>query len=269
MSKLLIVTATLGGAKWFKYTYESIRGLKDHGVDLQWIVVCSPESINNLKSCYPDLECIEETGRSLYAGINQGIAYADTNWEWFTYINDDDGFLPSFVDLWNEVSVEPLIDFAYADVEYVDEYGKSSGLASVCRFPSDILPLYAIDLPPLTQQGVLVRRRVFEALSGFDCRLSHAADADFFVRALAAGFKAKYKNCTTAFYRNRPGQLSSNVAQMHKDRAVVANTAMGALGSRLFWPAKMRFRLFNLGRILRRIRRRGFVTTSSMFGRTS
>jgi len=267
-NRLLVVTATRGDSAWFGETAASIVEMRKLGVDLHWVVVSAEQNRAALEAFQVAFQFVSESARGLYTAINQGVSEATGAWDWFTYINDDDGFLPDFTRLCCDAGLSNG-DILYGNVEYVDEHGKSSGLASVCRYPVDILPLYALDLPPLTQQGVLIRRRVVEALGGFAPHLSHAADADFFVRALAVGFRAEYKNYRVAFYRNRPGQLSSNVAQMHDDRTVVAGRAQSAVKGRSLWPARLRFRMVNFYRVLARIRRRGFITTSSMFGRSA
>jgi len=113
---------------------------------------------------------------------------------------------------------------------------------------------------------MLVKRKVVESLCGYSSRLRLAADTEFFVRALIAGFEFRYVPVCGAFYRIRAGQLSNNVIQMQKERLEVARLAEHGRITRFDkYRALVRFRLRNIFRMLNRRRLTGWVSTDRMF----
>jgi glycosyltransferase involved in cell wall biosynthesis len=64
--------------------------------------------------------------------------------------------------------------------------------------------------------GSVLSRRLFDAIGGFDERLSTSADWDFLFRALSLG-PVSYVDEPLLLYRSHPGGMSRNVALMDRD----------------------------------------------------
>lgn len=264
--KLLVVTATRGNSRWFGETALSVNKFKKLGIEVIWVVVGPLNLIDVLGAVASDAQFISEDGSGLYNAINQGVfGSVGSDWGWFTYINDDDGFCDGIYDLCLAAK-QGVADVIYGDVDYVNEVGGPLGRVSICSKPEHLLTLFGRDIAPFTQQGVLIKRGVVESLRGYSKRFKLAADTDFFVRALIAGFKFKYIPVCTAFYRIRSGQLSNNTELMLKERVEVAALARNAVGGGLrSWLVLIRFRLANIFRTLNRRRLTGWVSTDRMF----
>jgi glycosyltransferase involved in cell wall biosynthesis len=265
MCELLIITATRGTGAWFGHTASSVVSLRKSGVNVRWVIVCPIMYVESINKDFPWAECIAENKRGLYTAINQGVEHAGEGWEWFTYINDDDGFLPDLLESVKLLSAGGF-DVLYGDVIYVDESGRKLGLASVCKTPRFLLNLFSQGIPPFTQQGTLVKREVFQALGGFSTTLKLASDSDFWARALLAGFIFRYEANLVAFYRRRLGQLSDEVGLMEvevdhiRSTTRVAHKSFGRDNIVVFI-----FRLQNIFRIINRIFTGGSIRTSVMF----
>jgi len=258
--KLLIVTPTRGDRlDLLDAVLKSIDGIT---VPYQHIIVAPVEkhpAIRSLMSDHPIL-LVCETGRGMYAAINQGIDAAAGGWDWFTYINDDDYFSLHFDVFLNRIIASESCG-CQADVYYgrVAMVGADSNLLyhmPVCPWPQSLLKYWAIGKSPLTQQGVCVARRVVESLKGFNNNYIYAADMDFFCRALSMGFNFKYLPIVVAAFRLHGGQLSKH--------RIAFNVEISAISSRLmrvgvlhaifikfifyFWNIRVYFyRFFRLG----------------------
>lgn len=263
--KLLVVTPTLGESPWLVHTASGVDMVRRAGIGIRWVIVCPGQRLNALGEAFPNAELVEERSHGLYSAINQGIQFAgDQDWEWFSYINDDDGLLPGFVEACS-LATQTDADIIYGNVEFVGAEGATAGAVSACKRPADALPLFACGITPFTQQGTLVRRRVVEKLGGFDERLSHVADSEFWVRALLSGAKAVRMDAAVAYFRVRPGQLSKNSAVMSAQINAVSDLARsGGASLAARWMVLIRFRCENIARVLGRLKHSGRLSSRSL-----
>ena len=263
--KILIITATRGDSPWFDSTIESVAMLRRQGVPLVWVVIGPIDSIEGYRNRVTVDRVIAERNKGLYAALNQAISdMADTYWTHFTYINDDDGLMPGFIDLCRFASTGHG-DVYYGNIDYVDMHGATIGSVSIARYPADCLPLLSKGIAPFSQQGMLMSRTLLERIGLFDLRFSHVGDAYLWVRCFEFGARFCYVPTTCAFYRIRPGQLSNAVELMHDQNQLVTKHAAEIRPIKFSSIALALFRFSNFLNVLRRVSRIGLRSSRSMF----
>jgi hypothetical protein len=205
---------------------------------------------------------VEEPGDGMYAAINAGLATAASDWNAFTYINDDDLLLPGFKAVAAAMAArpgEPLI--AYGRVRLIDGRGGRLGAIPVSPCPLYNRELYAQRLEPVYQHGSLVSRAAWEQHGGFDPDFRYCGDSEFFARMCVRGVPAVHVGGEVAAFRLHQGQLTKNRPVMIAERTKV-DEKLGlrtALTARHHW-ARLLFRLANLSVYAGRILRHGFVS---------
>ncbi len=268
-SRLAVITPTLGLQRDYllrcgALVQEALR--KDGG----WHIVVTPQGrLDEVQEWLPKSIVIAEQGKGMYAAINVGAKYAITRCgaKYLTYINDDDGLFVDGFNALREVILKNAENMVvYGRVRFVDVNERCLGEASICRHTSDLLSLFSMGIPGLTQQGVIFASDCFEELGGFDEKMSLCGDAEFLVRLLMRRYRFVFVDVLAAFYRCRPGQLSDDVGEMRKEGEIVRRIASSA-GTHLYrrlW-AWWRFRLSNAPTIVRRLRQSGVQSTRRMF----
>lgn len=208
-----------------------------------------------------------EPPQGLYAALNQGLGLAG-EWEWFSYINDDDRLGPDFAAL-AERHCRPGNErvIAFGRVSMIDAEGRY-----LYDFPStdriaDLPALLAEGIMPFTQQGMIAHRDVWERLRGFDTSYRLAGDLDFWVRAHRAGFVFRFYPLKVGEWRLRRGQLSGDHARMAEESArCLAAIRTDAPGRWTRELARLRFRLRNIGHYARRFWRLRCLRQARVFG---
>ena len=264
--RVVVVTPTLGASPWIEETVASVAALP---LGLRHVLVAPAARVIALQARFPRLVVMAEPGsaRSLYGAINAaGDAAGD--WEWITWINDDDRLLHGFEDLWRCAQAAPAAaDIWYGEVDYVDADGSKLAAMPVCRRPADVPALLASGLAPFTQQGALISRDLWHKLGGMDASLRIAGDFDFWIRAAASGARFRFLPGTVAAFRVRPGQLSGRVTQAKDEEEAVLRRCGLAVGRARRLIASVRFRAANLPRIIQRTWRTGRLGSRRMYAR--
>jgi glycosyltransferase involved in cell wall biosynthesis len=141
---------------------------------------------------------------SMYEAINAGCRLLRT--PWLTWINADDLLYTDTLAARLEAAREA--DVVYGVVDFIDFAGRYQHSWRSAR-PEDLLHLYRAGYSPLLQQGTLFRRQVFEGVGGFATDLRLVGDADFWWRALDAGFRFRESGPPpVGAFRLHSGQLS-------------------------------------------------------------
>jgi len=196
---------------------------------------------------------------SMYAALNAG--FHATAEPWLTWINADDVLFCDHLE--RRLAAAERADISYGRVDFIDSQGRFIHSWLSAR-PKSLRPLYRSGYSPLLQQGTLFRRTVFERLGGFDDHYRFVGDADFWWRAVEAGFHfARSRHPPVAAFRIHPAQLSSaHALEMDHEHACMVAAHGGrwrpsALGPLALW------RLENVGaygmRLLRRAQLDGAV----------
>ncbi len=111
---------------------------------------------SSLQRRFPHVHVCADAGKTggLYGAINATLAAAPAEWQWFTYINDDDRLLPGFSAMFaRQLAGEPA-DVIYGDVELIDEDGERVSRITTERRPTWIPALLQQGISPLMQQGI-------------------------------------------------------------------------------------------------------------------
>lgn len=260
---VVVVTPTLGTSKYLDETMASVVSQR---VAIRHILVCPAGVAAELRRRYPAVEVIvEASAGGLYAAVDRGLATL-SDWEWFTYINDDDLLSPAFSDVALEHCIEANFNrIAYGDVRYIDSDGRSLGLMPTERKSKYLLELFRNHMPPLTQQGTLISRSVFVALGGLASEFKLCSDTYFFIRALLADITFQYYAREVAAYRIAAGQLSAEQSRMMAETKQIDSLLFPNRPGCNEYGTVMRFRLMNWRRYMSRIRAVRLKRTSRMF----
>lgn len=125
-----------------------------------------------------NMRWLSKPDRGMYDGINHGLSMAQG--EIFAYLNTDDVYLPWTVEtVANYLMEHPETDLVFGDQLQLDLHGRLS-LQFQAPFRSSLL---RSGWSPLPQPTIFWRRKVYDALGGFDAALQFAGDWDYWVRA--------------------------------------------------------------------------------------
>lgn len=263
--QILIITPTLGESEFLD---QSITAVKALPLRITHVISCPKPRIEALQSRFPHCLVVPDAGRegAIYGAINVGLEQSPKEWDWFTYINDDDELTPGFAEMakqhFQRPNAEPV---TYGDVRVIAEDGSPISLITTERTPSYIASLLQQGISPLNQQGMLFRADVVRELKGFDMRYRLCADLDFWLRAYAAGHPFRHYSLEVGKFRIREGQLSGNVELTVREQADIVARALPVKSSplQLKW-ARWRYRLLNLPRYLERSRVAGWSTSNTL-----
>lgn len=267
--KLLVVTPTLGTSPWL---VETLASVAEHADGATHVLVVPAAEVASLAARFPRVCVQAEPGGGMYAAINAGLA-AVSDWDAFTYLNDDDVLLPAFAENVRAIVAarahEPCI--AYGGVRLIAADGRRLGSIPISSAPELNRLLYAQRLEPVYQHGTVVTRTVVDRIGAFDARLRFCGDSEFLARACVRGVPfVRATGRETAAFRLRAGQLTKHREAMIAERKAV-DEKLGLLSPQpagaLRW-ARWRFRLANLGVYLERIRRHGFVSFDTLLERS-
>lgn len=264
-SRLLVVTPTLGVSS---YLDEAVRGVTSLAIPYLHVISCPRPVVAQLRERFPHATVVEDAGKEagIYGAINVALAAAGDDWDWFTYINDDDELGPDFSQVaqrhYLRPDPEPVV---YGDVRVIDEEGGTISLLTTEKSPRFIPALLRAGISPLNQQGMLFRRDIVRELGEFNTKYRICADLDFWARALAAGHRFRYYPSEVGRFRVRRGQISGDVSLTSREQAEIAERLFPAAGGS--WRctfAKWRYRLKNSPRYLARSRTVGWVSSGEI-----
>jgi GT2 family glycosyltransferase len=260
--RVLVVTPTLGKGPWLDAAVASIRQFApsaDH------VIVAPVDLADDLERRFGGSRVIAESSQGVYAAVNQA-ARTIPDWEWMTYLNDDDLLLPGFLGSLDRAGQEDQADVVYGRVRYFSSDGRSSVSMPIEPAPRRLQALMASGVSPITQQGTLVRKRCFELLGGFDERLRLVSDFDFWVRATRSGGGFVHVADDVAGFRVRTGQLSADRSLVKREMSEILNRHFPR--RRRWEPAAFRFRTANILYLLKRRSVFGAWRSESIFERS-
>jgi len=262
---LLVVTPTLGTSP---YLEETIRGVQALPFSVKHLLAVPQPMVVTLQEKYPGCLVVPDAGKAggIYGALNKALENAGDDWDWFTYINDDDllgeDFASVFLKHIRQPDPAPVV---YGNVRLIDDKGARLGTITTENNPAYIPALLQQGTSPLNQQGMLFQRECVRKLGGFDLQYKLCADLDFWARALAGGFAFRFYPAELGRFRIREGQLSGNILLTREEltRITAAHfpQTVSPLGKK--W-AKVRYRWINLPRYLERFRRSGVKTSEEI-----
>tara|TARA_B110000037_G_scaffold97709_1_gene114558 strand:+ start:7835 stop:8440 length:606 start_codon:yes stop_codon:yes gene_type:complete len=153
----------------------------------------------------------------MYDAINQATRHYD-DWDYFTYINDDDILFPSFSSHLKNVRLcNP--DISYGMVSMIDTNGRQLYRLPAWKNPNTLNRCWRAGISPFTQQGTLVSKAAYDINQGFALKYKLASDMDFWVRlSCDENTRFFFYNKLVAGYRITDGQLSQNRSLMIQEK---------------------------------------------------
>lgn len=265
MSRILVITPTLGTSPWLEETVVSVARLP---LPCTHMLVAPATAIASLGARFPAVRVIAEPGGGMYAAINAALA-AESSWGMFTYINDDDLLLPGFALVVDCMRQNPE-GAAYGGVRLIGPQGQPLGSIPISPFPALNRRLYAQRVEPVYQHGTVFSRQLYEKMGGFDENFRFCGDTEYMARACVAGLPFR---CATmrqvAAFRLWAGQLTKNLAAMQAESDRV-HAKLGLPAPCITWQhrwARLVFRGANLPVYLERIVRHGPITFGELLAR--
>lgn len=257
MKKILVITATLGNRSTLQRTIDSVRMIG--GEYVKHVIVAPQKQIPSIKEKYGNIECLAELEgkKGIYAALNHGFNTYGHDYEYMTFINDDDYWLPDFKILIDAI-INCDLDLVYARTKYVDKNGKYLSEQTCSDRFDDFIALLNSKIVLFTQQATIIRSKWFFKLNGFDESCKIVADSKFWALLSLEVIKFKYFNCCCAAYTIQAGQLSSDRDTQAKERIRM----MMELPQIPFYQiklAKIRFRLTNINIYVKRMLQRRCV----------
>ncbi|WPJ97377.1 glycosyltransferase [Coraliomargarita algicola] len=262
---LLIITPTLNRSKFLD---ETIRSVKACAPGAEHILSAPAAEVASLQQQYPSIKVVADRGRAggMYGAINAGITAAESEWEWFTYINDDDLLYPGFSKMVKvHTTKHAAADFAHGVANHIDETGKLLYPIPSCPRTSLLPYLIAAGVSPISQQGMLIKRAVFERIGTYDQSFKYAADMEFYCRLYAKGGTFSFYPIEVAGFRICNEQLSQDIAPFEKEKVTIRTKYFSQPSFINRAMAKLTFRIYNLPKYLIRLSRIGFKTSKSAF----
>jgi GT2 family glycosyltransferase len=259
--RLLVVTPTLGVSEFLEHAVQTVTSLP---FPVLHVLSVPGPVVETLQARYPHALVVKDAGKegAIYGAINAALQAAPKDWDWFTYINDDDALAPGFAQMYSEhtarANPEPV---TYGNVRLINEKGDTISFLTTERSPGFIPALLHAEISPLNQQGMLFRRDVVDALRGFDTKYRLCADLDFWARAMAAGFAFRHYPLEVGHFRIRRGQLSGDVSVTMREQNEIVRRAFPRMNKALQLIAKWRYRLLNIPRYLGRARTVGLTSS--------
>lgn len=209
---VLVITATLGERETLRETIESVR--KFGGDQTQHIIICPEEKITCLKEKYGSGDVVIEPQPQHLKGIYKVLNYAfgkyAKHYEYVTFLNDDDYWLPNYSDIISR-ALTFHDDLVYGKTIYVDEKSERVCPMTTSRHFRLFLDFWKFGIVMLTQQSVLFKSALFYKLGGFCEDFKLVSDTKFWIDiSLIPELKYRFINKECAAYRIMKDQLSSD-----------------------------------------------------------
>lgn len=250
-AKILVITPTIGNRETLAKTIESVREIG--GNHVKHIIVAPKQQIAQIKEKYGDIECLPEMEgkKGIYTALNHGFMTYGKEFEYLTFINDDDYWLPDFKLLID--TIEKGYDFVYGKVNYIIERknGKIKPMACSRQF-KDFIPLLHNKVVLFTQQATLLKSKYYFQLGGFSEDFKLVSDTKFWADLSLLNIKFKYISKPCAAYTIQDGQLSSNKELQNKEKITLINN-LPPVSKLKKLIAILTFRLCNLPIYIKRL----------------
>jgi glycosyltransferase involved in cell wall biosynthesis len=176
-----------------------------------------PSIVQSLANNYPEITLIKMAKGNASSARNEAVRA--TKCDLIAFLDADDVWYADHLEVlarpFETLSHHKLLGWVYSDVDVIDKNGlvlNHRGLKQhASQHPKrDILDClrYAMFVFP---SATIVSRAAFDAVGGFDERLSAYEDDDFFLRVLSAGFTNVYVDRCLVQYRDLAGSSSKSI----------------------------------------------------------
>ena len=247
--KIGYVVPTLGtNLTWLKQSLSSIR-FSD--LDSE-IVIVSKIRNYDLNEIADDFGAIllEESGRGVYAAINQGVKFLyEKEIPIFSFLGDDDVLLPGAGKNLLKAFDDPATLVSYGQIWYVDKelniLMKNPGYPKLHKFI-----LWVPNLIP--NPGTLISVEAWHKIGGYNTTYRWAGDLDFWIKVRKLG-KIQFLDVPMSFFRWHDESLTAGQRELSISEATLVRTSHTT--KYFLWLRKIwEFFLTNIGEYLRKSR---------------
>ena len=220
-----VVTPVLNSASTIELTLTSVAAQTHPRIE--HIVIDGGSSdgtidvLRRFQSAVP-LRWLSGPDTSMYAAINKGFELAQG--EVLSYLNSDDLYLPWSVERAVSALESSESDLAFGDVLVLTKRGGLSRGVRIQFYPRFRPREYAY--VRMGQPSVFWRRRVSDAVGGFDESLCYAGDFEYWLRTGIAGFRYTHVREALAVEFEHEGALSSVMRMSWNGRSSERGRAM-------------------------------------------
>lgn len=155
--------------------------LTQRGVSTDVIVIADGPEVADLENTLEKSERVRVVCRPKLQGVtnarNAGVELAAH--DWIAFLDDDDIWAPDKLERQFEALGEQGGEFAYTAAAILDVDLNLVRYEVAPPYPELLDTLKANNLLPATASNLLVTRRLFDAIGGFDLGLKHFSDWDF------------------------------------------------------------------------------------------
>ncbi|WP_437296557.1 glycosyltransferase family 2 protein [Sorangium sp. So ce426] len=158
---------------------------------------------------------VRQQNQGVSAARNLGIGLASG--EWVALLDADDVWHPQ------KLALQIRVSKAHPDLSVIGGAGSSGALPPDLPEKPEVDRLSVVDFltwTPLAQSSVMVRRRCFDQVGGFDVKIRYAEDREMWIRLAAAFATARVKE-PLYYYRAHPEQVSRNAMAMYQGLVLV------------------------------------------------
>ena len=171
--------------------------------------------------------CVRQANRGMAATRNWGAQEAGT--EWLAFLDHDDVWLPTKLARQQDSITATGREVGFTAVSVVDSELKPLARRGTQTVRTDLEALLFRDesIPQSTPSSMLIKRSLFESMSGFDEEVGVSADWDFLVR-LRLQTDFAYVPEPLVLYRRHDSNLSRKVAILERESIYVLEKSFAA-----------------------------------------
>lgn len=175
-----VVLPVYNGEKYLEQSIESILGQTYTGIELVIVNDCSTDHTKDIISRFAKKDSrikviTNLTNQKLPKSLN--IGFEQCNGEFFTWTSDDNIFLPNALEELHDTLINSSADLVFSRCENIDANG-----IKISETP-DYQDLREINYNNIVLACFMYRRKVHEALRGYDVTKFLVEDYDFWLRA--------------------------------------------------------------------------------------
>ena len=204
MLRFVLVTPVLDGWPRIRAAVASVAAQDAPELSIRHVVQISDRSTDPSGEWLrgqSGVECFVEADTGLYDAISRGFGKGGDDSEILAWLNSDEQLLPgALARVAEEFRRHPEADVIFGDYLLLDANGRPTAWRR--EIPANAW-LLRNGVNSILSCATFFRRRVWDSLGGFDPAFSLVADKDFYLRALAAGFRFRHlRGAPLAAYAN-------------------------------------------------------------------
>lgn len=215
-----VITPVLNGAATLDRTLQSVQ-TQDYP-NVEHIVLDGGSTDNTMDILKEHDERLDfwrsAPDKGLYNALNQGAALC--RGQIIAVLPADDALPPHAATLAVQALGQGDADFVYGQARLLDETGQE--ICLIRPVPREKLARAALQEMPFAHPAMFAHSKIYQTLGGFDETLRIAADQDFVLRALEAGFQGREIPEVLALVR-RGGLSDSRAAARESLRVALAH----------------------------------------------